>query len=283
MLRNLLRIPKIVGNLVRKVDQMNALAAAQYRRSLLEDKKYQDPLSLLRFGHKVYSQNDEDGIIQEIFARIGVTNKVFVEFGVGNGLENNTLALLHQAWTGLWIEGDAGEAAAIAKNLSETIASGRLTLLNDFITRENIDGLISSVVKHRDIDLLSVDIDGNDAHVFEAVSCISPRVVVIEYNAKFAPPISYCMRYDPKHVWRYDDDFGASLTYLADLFAGKGYSLVCCNLCGVNAFFVRDDLLGDRFQAPYTAMQHYQPFRIEIAQPSSGFDASYTALDDQWK
>lgn len=70
-------------------------------------KRIENPLYLEQYGYKVYSQNDEDGIISEIFNRIGVTNKIFVEFGVQDGLESNCHYLIHKGWSGLWIEGDS--------------------------------------------------------------------------------------------------------------------------------------------------------------------------------
>ena len=57
-------------------------------------------------GYKAYSEGDQDGIIQEIFRRIGVTNKFFVEFGCGDGLQNNTLYLLLGGWKGVWMDGN---------------------------------------------------------------------------------------------------------------------------------------------------------------------------------
>src|SRR5215831_12079738 len=75
--------------------------------------RHADPKRLLRYGFKVYSQSDEDGIIQEIFRRIGTTNRTFIEFGVEAGLECNTSKLLLDGWTGLWIEGASQHAAAI--------------------------------------------------------------------------------------------------------------------------------------------------------------------------
>jgi hypothetical protein len=75
--------------------------------------RYADPKCLLRYGFKVYSQADEDGIIQEIFNRIGETDRAFVEIGVGNGSECNTAKLLVAGWRGLWIESPAESIAAI--------------------------------------------------------------------------------------------------------------------------------------------------------------------------
>jgi hypothetical protein len=65
-----------------------------------------NPRRLEWYGSKTYSQSDEDGIVAEIFRRIGTTNKVFVEFGVEAGYENNTRLLLTRGWSGLWFEGN---------------------------------------------------------------------------------------------------------------------------------------------------------------------------------
>ncbi len=74
---------------------------------------YQDDKCLIKYGQKIYSQNEEDGIIREIFNRIGTSNKMFVEFGIGDGLENNTLALLLSGWKGLWIDGSSSSVNKI--------------------------------------------------------------------------------------------------------------------------------------------------------------------------
>ena len=206
---------------------------------LRSDPRYQDTRCLIRYGYKVFSQNDEDGIIREIFKRIDVTNNVFVEFGIGDGLENNTLALLFDGWSGLWIDASTNSIQKISDNYSAIIKRGSLKIVEAFITRENINELISANIVHKDIDLLSIDIDGNDYHILDAITCISPRVLVIEYNAKFAPPILYCMDYDEKHVWQSDDCYGASLKFLEVNIEKKGYYLVGCNLTGTNAFFVK--------------------------------------------
>ena len=77
-------------------DRFQQLPILQEIDHLREHRRYQDPKSLIPFGDKIYSQSDEDGIIREIFNRIGTTNKIFIEFGIGNGLENNSLALLFE-------------------------------------------------------------------------------------------------------------------------------------------------------------------------------------------
>lgn len=235
------------------------------REKLFKNEPYSNPLRLEKSGYKVYSQNDEDGIISEIFKRIGTTNKIFVEFGVGNGLENNTHFLLLKGWKGLWIEGDKKSCDYISKEFSKIIYNkdnekNQLNLLNSFINKDNINKLISSVGITDEIDLLSIDIDGNDYHVFKEISCINPRVIIIEYNAKFPSDFSWVMEYDPNHIWDGSDQHGASLKALELLAREKGYQLVGTNISGINAFFVRSDLTGDLFYTPAMSENLYNPF-----------------------
>ena len=249
--------------------------------TILQCDRFQNPKRLISFGYKIYSQDDDDGIIREIFNRIGTTNKVFVEFGVGDGLTNNTLALLFDGWKGVWIEASAKQVNRIKLGFKKTISTGQLSIVKAFISRNNINDLISSQVQQKEIDLLSVDIDGNDYHILEQISCVIPRVIVIEYNAKFPPPVLYCMGYKETHIWNGSDNFGASLKFLEIELEKKGYLLVGCNLTGVNAFFVRKDLVNDKFLSPYTAENHYETAKYYLAHSKSGHFASYETLDDR--
>jgi hypothetical protein len=220
-----------------------------------------DPKRLARHGYKVFSQNDEDGIIAEIFVRIGVTNRRFVEFGVETGVECNTVKLLVEGWRGVWIEANPASARGIAENFSPFVSSGALTVVESLVTAENIDALIQRGGLDGEIDLLSIDIDYNDYWVWKAIRGIDPRVVVIEYNATLRPPMSLTVPYQPNGRWDGSNFYGASLEALARLGADKGYRLVGCSLAGVNAFFVRADLCADRFVEPATAQEHYEPPR----------------------
>jgi len=233
------------------------IAHDRYIHELLSDPLYEDKRRLLPFGFKVYSQNDEDGIIQEIFARIGHGSRIFVEFGVETGLENNTLKLLLEGWSGLWLEGSERDVKQINTKFSDVIAQGRLQVRNAFIDRDNLNGLIGQF-HQGEIDLISIDVDGNDIHFLEALEVVSPRVIIIEYNGKFPPPMSIAQTYNAAHRWRGTDYGGSSLAAITRIAERKAYALVGCNITGVNAFFVRSDLLGDKFCPPYTAENHYQ-------------------------
>ncbi len=246
---------------------------------ILTQQRMENPKCLELYGFKVYSQNDEDGIIEEIFNRIGTTNKNFVEFGVQNGLESNAHYLLHKGWRGLWIEGSENYFNEILVRFYPVIENGQLKVTNAFITKDNINFLIAAGGFVGEIDLLSVDIDGNDYYVWEAINVVSPRVVVIEYNAKFPPNYAWKMAYDEDFVWDASDWYGASLKALEILGRKLDYQLVGTNLNGVNAFFVRNDIAGDLFIQPATAEELYNPDRYRIQKYLNGNLAKFCLIN----
>ncbi|WP_299619801.1 hypothetical protein [Pelagibius sp.] len=233
-------------------------------RSLIESERFRDPKRLNGFGYSLYSQADEDGILAEIFRRIGPGPRTFVEFGCGNGLENNSHALLLDGWRGLWIDADAAQLSRAERRFGDLVASERLHIKGALIDKGNINALIGAVFQG-EIDLLSVDIDGNDFHILQQIDCIAPRVIVVEYNARKGPAIDWVMAYNDHHSWDGTDYFGASLKAYELLLKERGYALVGCSISGVNAFFVRDELVGaDLFSAPFTAENHYEPQRKHL-------------------
>ncbi len=231
---------------------------------LLAAPRYASPKRLTRFGWRAFSQADEDGIIQEIFRRIGTRNRRFLEIGAGDGLENNTAYLLASGWSGTWIEADPARAAAILDNCRAPIAQERLAVVGAAVTPENVDELVRDSGLSGDIDLLSLDIDGNDYHVLRALEAVRPRVAVLEYNASYRPPARWVMEYDAAHRWDGTNYFGASLCSFHDAMTERGYVLVGCNLPGTNAFFVRADLALDLFESPFDPATHYEPPRYHL-------------------
>jgi hypothetical protein len=256
-------------------DQL-VVACQERIAALLAEPRYADPRRLERFGFKGYSQQDEDGIIEEIFRRIGTSSgenaRRFIEVGVGDGLENNTLYLLQQGWSGLWLDADQGRCEAIRARFAAPLAAGDLQLTQAIVNAENINTLIDNSGLRDEIDLLSLDIDGNDYHVLNAVLAagrLSPRVVVVEYNARFRPPVSLVQPYNAMYSWDGSDYFGASLCALHELAQQNGYSLVGTNLTGVNAFFVRKDIAGAHFYPDTDPAVLFNPARYRLM---PGFD-----------
>ena len=248
----------------------------------LAQPRYADPKRLLRHGFKVYSQHDEDGIIQEILRRIGTDKRTFVEFGVETGVECNTVKLLVEGWRGLWIEANAQAAKQIASTFDAFLKDSRLKLLQSTVTAENINTLIRSA-DLGEIDLIGIDIDFNDYWVWKAIEVVKPRVVVIEYNAGLRPPMSLTVPYRPDHAASATNFFGASLEALVKLGRRKGYRVVGCNISGSNAFFVREDLAAHHFIEPATAEEHYEPprhfFSFLLAGPQAPQPGPYVPVE----
>jgi hypothetical protein len=247
-----------IANFSAAMVQMNL---QRFWAETLAQPRYADPKRLLRHGFKVYSQHDEDGIIQEIFRRVGTTSRTYVEFGVETGAECNTTKLLIEGWRGLWIEASAPSCQRIASLFDAFLKDKRLTLHQSMVTAENINELIRSGGFSGEIDLLSIDIDFNDYWVWKAIEVANPRVVTIEYNAGLRPPMSVTVPYQPNRSSDGTNFFGASLEALVRLGRTKGYRIVSCNISGSNAFFVREDLCADHFVTPATAEEHYEPPR----------------------
>jgi hypothetical protein len=246
----------------------NQLLGQHLLREILAEGRYADPQRLERAGFSAYSQNDEDGILAEIFRRIGTTHRTFLEIGVQGGLENNTLLLLFQGWRGAWIEGSGAYVGEIEQRFAPWLAEGRLRVRRAMVTAENINGLVEGLlppeVPPEGLDLLSIDIDGNDYHVFAALTAARPRVVVIEYNGRLPPPTVAVVPYAPSRIWNGTDYYGASLEAMTRLAEAKGYRLVATNLLGVNAFYVRADLAGEHFASPATAAHLYNPMGYHL-------------------
>lgn len=195
---------------------------------------------------RVFSQWGEDGIIQHLISQVRIDRPIFIEFGVENYTESSTRFLLvNNNWSGLVIDGGAENIEFIRND--PIYWQYNLKAEQAFVTRENINELFTRNGMRGEIGLLSVDIDGNDYWVWEAIEVVQPVITVVEYNARFGPDAAVTIPYDPAfvrsrahHSMLY---FGASLKALCRLGEKKGYAFVGCNSAGNNAFFVRRDRL----------------------------------------
>jgi hypothetical protein len=246
---------------LRQLDMLEVHLGRVEHMLTLGHPRFASPLRLERFGRQVCSQNDEDGIIAEIFRRIGATSRTFVEIAAGNGKENCTALLLRQGWRGVWVECGEANVRSIRETWPEQLASGQLKLDDKYISAATVNDVIASGGFGDDIDLLVMDVDGNDYHLLEAMKA-RPRVLCVEYLGKRFPPERWVLPYDENMaIDRGMADSGASLQSYEDMLGEKGYSLVGSSIAGVNCFFVRSDLVEGKFEAPFTAYNHYNPPR----------------------
>lgn len=240
-----------------------AAQAHQLRLAVLAQPRHQDPRSLARFEVQVFSQTGMDGLLAEVFRRIGVKARTFVEIGTESGVETNTTFLLSQGWTGHWVEGGPHHVASIRRTFSEPISDGRLRVAEQMVTAENVTATLDQLGVPQEPDLFSLDIDRNTYWVLKAVM-LRPRVVVVEYNANIPPSVEWAVEYSPTKSWNGTAHFGAGLKNYELWGRHTGYRLVGCDLAGYNAVFVRDDLAGSLFPDPATAEHLYEPVRIPL-------------------
>jgi hypothetical protein len=258
-----LRGPRAVDELQRLQAQLGGLEARAVAGLGSHD--------LRRSEFSVFSQFGEDGIVQFLVQRVPIEHEVFVEFGVEDYSESNTRFLLvHDNWRGLILDGGQGHVEFARR--SGLSWRHHLDAVSAFVDRDNINGLIRSAGIDGDIGLLSIDIDGNDLWVLEAIDVVSPRILVVEYNSTFGPDAAVTVPYD-RGFLRREAHFshlywGASLAGLDRVAARKGYRLVGGNSAGNNAFWVRDDLAGEI--PAVTVADAYAPSRFRESRAPDG-------------
>lgn len=193
---------------------------------------------------QVYSQFGEDGIIQWLIRNVDVRNKTFVEFGVEDYSEANTrFLLMNNNWSGLVIDGSKENIDRLRR--WDLLWKYDLTAVDEFITRDNINQIISNAGFAGEIGILSIDIDGNDYWVLRAIKCVKPCILICEYNNTFGNEKRVTIPYD-EEFYRADRHYsnlywGASLAAFKDYANQNGYYYFGSNSAGNNAFFVRED------------------------------------------
>jgi len=236
---------QLIGKIASNLADINQISRFLLQTNLyfnnLRGESYRNPFN--NFGKKMFSQTDEDGLTFEIVRRLGLHKGTLAEFGVGDGMENNTLALIAAKWRGFWA---GNEDLAFDPN-PERREAVNFAYIKTFITRGNVLDIIRrglETIRKQQIDLISIDLDGNDIHFVELMLAkgIAPKVFIVEYNAKFIPPVDWRMDYADDYKWDSTDYTGASFSAFHALFKANGYFPVCCNgFSGVNAFFARNE------------------------------------------
>ena len=238
-IRAWLRMPLALKSMQARLDQMTfELGCVQTRLS--ENAPFPRGCEF-----QAFSQAGDDGLIQHLVRTVPIAQRIFVEFGVQNYVESNTrFLLLKDNWSGLVMDGSPEHIDYIRR---DPIYYGHdLKAVCSFIKTSNINRLLEEHVSGRAIGLLSIDIDGNDYWIWQAIQAVDPALVITEYNSRFGPSRAVTVPYQENFVRtqaHYSNIYyGASLKALWLLAQQKGYDLVGCNLYGNNAFWVRKDL-----------------------------------------
>jgi hypothetical protein len=201
---------------------------------------------------RAHSQTGEDGILLFVFSVLGATNKRVLEVCAGNGYECNAANLIiNHGWQGLLFDGNQGniDAANEYYLACKDTPLLRPNCVHAWLTTDNMDALIQEHGFAGEVDLLSLDIDGNDYWLWQSMECVSPRVVILEYENAWGPHRAVTQAYKPDSVWKPHPlslpTAGASLSAFVKLGRRKGYRLVGCNRMCYNAVFVRNDVGAD--------------------------------------
>jgi hypothetical protein len=191
------------------------------------------------FQKKVLSEWGKDGVIEKIFDVIGTTNKYFVEFGSSGNDSGmgNTAYLRRRGFNGLLMDGSE-------RPYGNDVNDRKYNVNVEFISSSNINNLFKKYNVPNEFDFLSIDIDGQDFHVWNKLENYSPRVVSIEMNYHIEPGKDKVMPLNDNWIWGGNEMSGSSIIALKKLGNNKGYSLVAT--CMSDAIFVRNDLIMDK-------------------------------------
>lgn len=221
-------------------------------------------------GFKVYSQFEEDGLLLYIFTMVGVTNKKVIEICAADGKECMASNLIiNHGWNGLLFDGDE-QNIQTGKDFFKANPSTFLIppkFVQAWITKENINELIFKNQFNGEIDLLSLDIDGNDYWILKAIIVCSPRVIICETHDIIPSELSLTMPYNPKFQYHdlpedVKDYRSVSLLAMTKLCKEKGYRLIGSHKYGFNVIFMRNDVGVDFFPEVSIESVHNNPWTI---------------------
>ena len=205
--------------------------------------KYSEKLDdINKYEFKKTSQNNEDGIIEFIFNKIGLKKINFVEIGF-DFYQNNSLNFLGKVNKGLFIDGSENKVIKLKSIIALLYPFKNINVVKKFIDKDNLNSIIDDHFHNdEEIDFFSIDVDGNDYYLFENLK-VRPKVICIEYNFWYGPDVKCSVPYDKNFTWEIGTTYsGASLNSLCELAERKGYYLIALESHCVNAFFIRSDL-----------------------------------------
>ncbi len=200
-------------------------------------------------GFRVFSQFEEDGLLLFIFSVIGMDNKTFIEFGSDDGVNSNSANLIFNfGWHGLFIDGNRKSIARGRKFFAKYPHPWMYQpkFVCSMIKRENINQLIADAEISGEIGLLSIDLDGNDYWVWDAIEVVQPKVVIIETHNEFGLE-DIVVPYDPDYFYpgKHPHYHGASPIAMTKLATQKGYRLVGANDLGFNFIFIKNGIADE--------------------------------------
>jgi len=215
---------------------------ASARKAELEENSRKQVNALPEAAFDIFTDQGEDGIISYLIQHLREVPRYFVDIGAGDCIRSNCATLaVHFGWRGVFIDRDK-EQLSIGKHFyREQVEPGKISFVNDSVNPGNVNSLLLAAGVPPDLGLLSIDIDGNDFWVWNAISCINPHIVVIEAKVEFGERNIVVPYSQDNHSASNKMYNGASVQALRKLGKEKGYTLAGANKFGYNLFFVQED------------------------------------------
>lgn len=208
--------------------------------------KSNNPLKFQDVSFRVFSGNGQDGILLYLLTILGIKHYKIIDIGCGNGiLGNSGNLIINHGFHALLIDGDEESLergkAFYAK--LQLIYNNHPQFIKAFLTKENVNSIISNSLPEDEVDILSIDIDSVDLYILDKIICTRPRIIVLEFNNAWGPKDSKSVPYQDGFTREWVDGLlygSASLAAFNKILKAKGYWLVGCDSSGFDAYFLRE-------------------------------------------
>ena len=217
------------------------------KKSVIKNKNNLDAINQFEFS--ITSQNNEDGLIEHIFSKIK-NNRTFFEIGFEFS-QSNTINLIKKGWKGTLVDVDVKKCADMKNFLKKKFSSSRIEVLNQFINKNNLN----LIIKNKNIDFFSIDVDGNDYWVLKNLNTKNIKVICAEYNPFFKKK-SVSIPYNSNFRYKNDFYFGASIIAIYKILKKKKFELIALDSSGTNAFFIKK-----KFKNNFKSLNPYKSFK----------------------
>jgi hypothetical protein len=262
MIRNFLKDKFLITKIRNRFNPSVQISQRQLFHYYQERISKKETVNIADTGFRVFSQFEEDGKLLFLFSVIGMDNKIFVEIGSDDGVNSNSANLYFNfGWHGLFIDGNPKSIKRGQKFYDKYPHPWfyKPKFVCSKVNRENVNKLIEEAGFKGEIGLLSIDVDGNDYWIWDAISVVSPKVVIIETHVEFGLN-NIVVPYDPDYSYpgKHPVYHGASPVAMTRLAKRKGYRLVGANELGFNFIFVKNGIADEAI--PEVSVECYKDF-----------------------
>jgi hypothetical protein len=215
----------------------------QWREDFVRTKQ---PLNFHEVSFKIFSGNGQDGILLYLLTILGIKHHRIIDIGCGDGVSGNSAnVIINHGFQGLLIDGDQPslERGSIFYSKLGLTYNNPPHFINAILTKENVNAIISNSFSEDGIDILSIDIDSIDLYILDSISCVQPRIIVLEFNNAWGPTDAKSVPYQDGFAREWVDGLlygSASLAAFNKVLKAKGYWLVGCDPSGFDAYFIRE-------------------------------------------